>query len=319
MPNSSRKVDIKKIYCFYYLDKYNQSTMTLEQLKSFCAIVEYGGFRAAANKLYKSQSAVSIALSKLESELNLSLFQRNQYRPTLTNEGKALYKKAVVILKHSDEFSLLAQHFTMGEEPELRIAISGITPIEPILDVLKCTSNQTPSTQLSLQVENLNGTIERLKDGDADIAISDSNKHEDGLEYQHLTSIELVAIVSSQSSFAKHASTLNERDMEGSTQIIVRDTSIHTHRLTAGVVEGTNHWIVNDFMMKKRVITSGSGWGRLPKHMVQEDIKQGILTVISNKSFPSINVDIQAIRHKHKPIGPVAEALWQRFQGIKWT
>ncbi|MDQ6957455.1 MAG: LysR family transcriptional regulator [Mariprofundaceae bacterium] len=293
--------------------------MTLEQLKSFCAIVEHGGFRAAANNLYKSQSAVSIALGKLELELNLSLFQRKQYRPALTNEGKALYKKAVVILKHSDEFSLLAQHFSMGAEPELRIAMSGITPIEPILDVLKCTSDHTPSTQLSLQMENLNGTIERLKDGDADIAISESNKREDGLEYQHLTCIELITIVSSQSSFAKHASTLNERDMEGSTQVLVRDTSTHTHRLTAGVVEGTNHWIVNDFMMKKRVIVANSGWGRLPKHMVQEDIKKGILTPISNKQFPSISVDIQAIRHKHKPIGPVASALWQRLQAIDWT
>jgi len=293
--------------------------MTLEQLNYFCAIVEHGGFRAAANSLYKSQSAVSIALGKLELELNISLLQRDQYRPTLTNEGKELYKKAMLILKHSNEFTLLAKHFSMGEEPELRIAMSGIAPIEPILDVLKCTSENTPSTQLSLQMENLNGTLERLKDGDADIAISESNERETGLEYQQLTSVELIAVVSSQSSFAKHASTLNERDMEGSTQILVRDTSIHTPRLTAGVVEGTNHWIVNDFIMKKRVIASNSGWGRLPRHMIQEDIKKGILTDISNKTFPPINVNIQAIRHQHNPIGPVASVLWQRLQQINWT
>jgi len=292
--------------------------MTLEQLKALQAVVEFGGFRAASEALFKSQSAISIAIRKLEGELGIPLFHRDQYRPTLTNEGKALYKKALIILNHSNEFTNLAQHFSMGEEPELRIAMSGITPIEQILDVFKHTSKQSPSTQLSLQMENLNGTIERLKDGDADIVISESNEREATLEYQHLTHVELIGVISSQSSLAQHATTLRERDMEGSTQILVRDTSIHTPRLTAGVVNGTNHWIVNDFMMKKRVIASGSGWGRLPRHMVQEDIKKGLLTAISSKHFPSITTDIQAVRHKHKPIGPVAEALWQRLQCIKW-
>ncbi|MDQ6967944.1 MAG: LysR family transcriptional regulator, partial [Mariprofundaceae bacterium] len=242
--------------------------MTLEQLKSFCAIVDHGGFRAASEALFKSQSAISIAIKKLEGELSLRLFTRDQYRPTLTNQGKALYKKALTILNHSAEFTNLAQHFSMGEEPDLRIAMSGITPIEPILNVLKATTEQAPSTQLSLQMENLNGTLERLKDDDADIAISETSENEPTFEYQHLTQVKLIAVVAKLSPFAKFSSSLSERDLEGSTQILVRDTSLHTTRLTAGVVEGTNHWIVNDFMMKKHVIISGIGWGRLPEHMV---------------------------------------------------
>jgi len=292
--------------------------MTLEQLKAFCAIVDHGGFRAAANKLYKSQSAISIALGKLESELNISLFQRDQYRPVLTPEGKALYKKAKIILNHSAEFTQLAEQFSIGEEPELRIAISGITPIEHILAVFKHTSEQSPSTQLSLQIENLNGTMERLKDGDADIVISENSDNNNDYEYQHLTQVELISVVSSHSPLAKFSTSLQEHDLEGSTQIIVRDTSLHTPKLTAGIVEGTNRWVVNDFMMKKRVIASGSGWGRLPKHMVQEDIKKGLLIAISSKDFPTINVNLKAIRHKHKAIGPVASALWQRLQKIDW-
>ncbi len=48
--------------------------MTLEQLKVLCAIVDEGGFRAAAETLHRSQSAISIAIRKLEEELDLSLF-----------------------------------------------------------------------------------------------------------------------------------------------------------------------------------------------------------------------------------------------------
>jgi len=161
--------------------------------------------------------------------------------------------------------------------------------------------------------------MERLKDGDADIAISENSDNNHNYEYQHLTHVKLISVVSKHSPFAKFSTSLQERDLEGSTQIIVRDTSLHTSKLTAGIVEGTNHWVVNDFMMKKRVIASGSGWGRLPEHMVQKDIKEGLLIAISSNHFPAINVDLKAIRHKHKAIGPVAEALWQRLQQISWS
>ena len=313
------KKNVVYIILIYFINIIIVSAMTLEQLKALRAVVEHGGFRAASEALFKSQSAISIAIRKLEGELNLALFTRDKYRPILTNEGKALYKKATVILNHSAEFTQLAEQFSMGEEPELRIAISGITPIEHILDVFKQTSEQSPSTQLSLQIENLNGTMERLQDGDADMAISENADNNSDYEYQHLTQVELISVVSTQSPLAKFSISLQERDLEGSTQIIVRDTSLHTPKLTAGIVEGTNRWVVNDFMMKKRVIASGSGWGRLPKHMVQKDIKKGLLIAISSSGFPTINIDLKAIRHKHKAIGPVAEALWQRLQCIKWT
>jgi len=292
--------------------------MTLEQLRIFCAIVEQGGFRAAGDKLYKSQASISIALKNLEEELALSLFHRDSYRPQLTEHGAALYKKATAILLRSTEFMDLADHFAMGEESELRLAISGLTPIEQVLGVLQETSKQSPSTQLSLQIENLNGTVERLYDGDADIAITEYGNHDSDFEVQHLTRIQLITVLAPHLPLAKRADTLREADMEGCTQIIVRDTSLHSAKVTAGVIAGSNRWVVNDFMMKKKIIASGSGWGRMPLHMVQEDVAQGRLVAIRSHDFPPIDVEIKALRHKHKPVGPIAAALWERLQGIDW-
>ncbi|MDX8390379.1 MAG: LysR family transcriptional regulator [Mariprofundaceae bacterium] len=284
--------------------------MTLEQLKVMCAIVDHGGFRAASEALYKSQSAISIAIRKLEEELNVTLFQREQYRPKLTEEGEILYKKAKSILSHANEFTSLAQHFSMGEEPNLRLAMSGVVPVEHILNVLRDTSEYAPATQLSLQVENLNGTIERLKDGDADIAITEVFNNETGYSYQQLTQVKMVCIISKNSPLAKSSATLTERDIEGCTQILVRDTSQHMKKITAGVVEGSNHWVVNDFMMKKRIIASGMGWGRLPYHMVEQEIKDESLIILTSPDFPALTIDIQMVRRKNKPIGNVEKKLW---------
>jgi DNA-binding transcriptional LysR family regulator len=288
--------------------------VTLDQLKVLCAIVDAGGFRAAAESLYRSQSAVSIAIRNLEEELDLKLFNRDQYRPTLTDEGRSLYDKAQTVLSHAAEFSTLAQHYSMGEEPELRLAISAIAPVERIMSVLKQVTELAPATKLILLVENLNGTMERLEDGDADIAICEHFADESGFELALIDNVEFIAVVSSRSPLAKKSDVLNERDMEDIPQIIVRDTSRHEEKKTVGVLKTTTPWMVNDFIMKKRIISSGMGWGRMPRHMVETEIENRELIQLRSKDFAPISADIKMVRRKNKPIGQVAAKLWKLMQ-----
>ena len=149
--------------------------MTLNQLKILCAIVEEGGFRAAAGSLNRSQSAVSLAIRKLEQELNLSLFSRDSYRPQLTAEGRTIYDKAHTVISKVDELTTLADRYSLGEEPELRLAISAMIPVDPILDVLNQIVQQAPATRLTLLIENMLGTMERLDD-DLRAVVAEFNK-----------------------------------------------------------------------------------------------------------------------------------------------
>lgn len=290
--------------------------MTLEQLKVLCAIVDHGGFRAAADALYRSQSAISIAIRKLEEELEIKLFLRDHYRPVLTDEGRSLYEKARTVLSHANEFSSLARHFAMGEEPELRLAMSAVAPVEQVMAVLKQLTQLAPATKLTLLVENLNGTMERLDDGDVDIAITESITDESGYDHAVIGRVEFVSVVSSQSPLAHRATVLHERDMETSTQIIVRDTSRHAEKKTVGVLEAATPWVVNDFIMKKRIIASDMGWGRMPRHLIEDEIKNGELVVLGSEDFAPFSIDVKMVRRKNKPVGPVAVMLWRLMQGL---
>ncbi len=171
-----------------------------------------------------------------------------------------MYEKARTVLSHANEFSTLAQHFSMGEEPELRLAMSAIAPVERVMAVLNQVMHLAPATKLTLLVENFNGTMERLDDGDVDIAITESTADGSGYEHAVVGQVEFVSVVSSASPFANKAATLNERDMEDTTQIIVRDTS-YTEKKTVGVLKSVTPWVVNDAIMKKLIIASGMGWG----------------------------------------------------------
>jgi len=292
--------------------------MTLDQLRALHAVVEHGGFRPAAEALFKSQSAISIAIRKLEEELGISLFTRDQYRPELTEEGRAIHHKATALLSGATELSDLAHHFAAGEEPELRVAMSALVPVDTALGLFSEIKASAPATRLVLLVETLNGTLERLEDGDADIAICETFDLKGHLTYAPLTGIEMVSVISPRHRLAERTGELTEKDMAGSTQIIVRDTSRHSEKRTAGIVEGTQHWVVSDFTTKKQIIASGIGWGRMPMHMVEKEIKRGELLVLAHDDFESLKVDIKAVRKKDKPLGPVATALWQQLQSINW-
>ena len=136
--------------------------MTLEQLRALCAVVEKGGFHVAAESLFRSQSSISIAIKNLELELSVSLFDRTAYRPALTAQGQVLYGKAKSILSRSEELITVAHHFAQGEETEISIALSAIAPVEQVLCVIKQISESAPATRMSLQIENMGGTLERL-------------------------------------------------------------------------------------------------------------------------------------------------------------
>ena len=66
-------------------------TLNLKQLEAFCAVVERGGFTAAAEALYLAQSTVSGHILALEKDIGVPLLVRSgKRRITLTEEGRAL-------------------------------------------------------------------------------------------------------------------------------------------------------------------------------------------------------------------------------------
>jgi DNA-binding transcriptional LysR family regulator len=63
------------------------------ELRAFSAVVETGGFSAAARRLGETQSAVSKAVGALEKRLGVLLFNRSTRRVTLTDQGQRYYER----------------------------------------------------------------------------------------------------------------------------------------------------------------------------------------------------------------------------------
>ena len=64
--------------------------MEISQLEVFLAVAREGGFSRAAEKLYRTQSAVSQAIRKLEAEIGEPLFDRSTRDGVMTDAGQVL-------------------------------------------------------------------------------------------------------------------------------------------------------------------------------------------------------------------------------------
>ncbi|MBA2673335.1 LysR family transcriptional regulator [Ramlibacter sp.] len=71
----------------------------LRRVEVFMAVVEAGGFSAAANQLHIAQSAVSVAIRELERELGTQLFVRGRRSVELTESGGLLLERAQPALR----------------------------------------------------------------------------------------------------------------------------------------------------------------------------------------------------------------------------
>ena len=82
--------------------------MNINALMAFRAIVAEGSVAAAAQRLNRSQPAVSRMIAVLEHELKLRLFHRTRRRLALSDEGRAFYKETERILSGLNEIPKIA-------------------------------------------------------------------------------------------------------------------------------------------------------------------------------------------------------------------
>ena len=68
--------------------------MEFYQLEHFLAVADEGGFTRAAERVFRSQAAVSVAIRKLEDELGVALIHRDNHECELTAAGHVFKTRA---------------------------------------------------------------------------------------------------------------------------------------------------------------------------------------------------------------------------------
>ena len=101
--------------------------MDLFQLEVFVMVAREGSFSRAAEKLYRTQPAVSQAIRKLEREVGESLFDRSSRDGTLTDAGQMLHEYAQKLLNLRGEAHVALRELRELHKGKLAIAANEFT------------------------------------------------------------------------------------------------------------------------------------------------------------------------------------------------
>ncbi len=288
--------------------------MTLDQIETFLTVADEGSFKAAAEVLHRSQPALSVAVKKLEEELGIQLFSREQYRPELTPQGKAFYLKAQEFFKQAQGLESFGRQLGMGEEPEVSVAFDGLCPLQFILNSISPFSREHPDTRLNLSFEILGGAIEKVDRGEVHLAVSPRIEIDGkNLEIKTLGTVNMIPVISGNALSQDSYRDLSLQMLKDIPQIIVRDSSRTPNFRTYGVLKGARQWSVQDMPTKREIICSGMGWGRLPEHMIKEDLQRGILKEVELDDMKREEIEVCLLRSHVHPMGPLGQKLWDNL------
>ena len=145
--------------------------MTLTELKYIVAVAREKHFGKAAEACHVSQPTLSLAIKKLEEELDMKIFERSASEVSVTALGDEVVRQAQSVLEQAAEIKEIAKR---GKDPlagPLRLGV--IYTIGPYLlpDLVRQVITRTPQMPLMLQENFTVRLLEMLRTGEIDCAI----------------------------------------------------------------------------------------------------------------------------------------------------
>lgn len=158
---------------------YRRLETDLLSLRTLVAIAEEGSFSAAARRIGRSQSAVSLQVAKLEDQLGARLLHRTSRSVKQTRAGETLIAYARKILALADEAALAVASPKGG--PPFRIGCADYLAPGNLHDLLGRFRRAHPRTDLKLRLGPGTELRAALEAGDLDVLIAGPDGGEGGL------------------------------------------------------------------------------------------------------------------------------------------
>lgn len=204
--------------------------MTLIQLKYFCTACRCHSLTGAANELFVTQPAISLAIKELESEFGIILFNRQNNKLTLTTDGEMFYEKAIYILQYCNEMQY--EMNTHGKNTHaLRVGIPPILSSIFFPGMLDAYLDTYPNANVTLEEYGSVRACDMILHDELDIALINMEMYNiDRLDSRVLLHDQLVFCVAENHPLAEKDS-ITASDIDGENIILFNKDSVQNSLL----------------------------------------------------------------------------------------
>jgi len=286
--------------------------LNLDQLRGFLAVVETGGFSAAARLLNLSQPAVSVQIRELETRLGLRLLDRLGKKAYPTAAGAELVDHARTIMAAVEAAEGAMRRHRDGWLGRVRIGTGAATMTYLLPSVLRALRDDYPTIEVSVATGTTDEIVERLIANQLDIGIVTMPVEHPGLTITPVATGELVAILPPD---VPAAPSLRPRDLAG-LQLVIEQRRSNLTRLVlkwlaAGGVEPASILEYDGLEAVKAIVAAGLGYSIIQIEATRDGVACGQLTVrpLAPRLDRSIALARRADRRADRALAAVEAAL----------
>ena len=280
-----------------------------EALTAFVEAVACGSFSAAARRLRKSQSTISTAISNLEADLGVALFDRTTRHPTLTPQGEQVLSYVKAILAASNRLDELAISLSDETEARLTFVLSDTLHPDVLEDLLQQFDSRFPHTEFECLIGEDEDVIDLLQKERAQVGLieaRDSYPTEIGSTRLPLQTAMAIYVAPAHPLAAQGRVTWDELHSW-------RELRLSTFLASSLEPAKGQVWSAPNYLLLLSMTVQGLGWCILPCALVDEFAGSGTLVALNIPGWPrAISVDL--LWNKKAPPGKAGSWLRQHLQ-----
>ncbi|MFV0663169.1 LysR family transcriptional regulator [Denitromonas sp.] len=278
--------------------------MADRRLQVFNAVVKYGSFTRAAERLFMTQPAVTFQIKQLEEHFNTRLLERGHGYATLTPAGEIVHNYAEKILALNEEMEARVSELTDELAGTLNIGTSTTIAAYWLPKILEGFKRQYPRVIPRVSVGNSSLVAGRVANRDLDLGLIEIVTDDPSLERRGAAQDELMVICSPRHPLAR-AETLTATELLPHPFITrepgnaIRDLADQYFAAAGiGMEEVTIAAELGSLAAVKQLASEGFGFGIASHAAIQRDIGEGRIAAVP--LLPKLYTPLEVIFPKDK-------------------
>lgn len=296
--------------------------VTFRQLRLFLALADTGSVSAAARAMHVTQPTASMQLREVADAVGVPLHEVVAKRVHLTDAGRELARTARAMIGEWETFAQQVDATKGLERGRLRVAV--VSTAEYFVPRLLGTfCDRHPSIEISLEVQNRDGVVARLRDNLDDLYVMSMPPSDVAIEDRVLMPNPLVVIAPASHPLATRAG-IGLRDLRDA-RFILREPGSGTrlatdaHFRAAGFTPNLRLELGSNEAIKEAV-AGNLGVAVVSVHALQARMPARGVKVLRVRGFP-IRSQWHVVHPKGKRLSPIADVFREHLsaQAREWA
>ncbi len=291
------------------------SHVTLHQLQVFEVAARHGSYTRAAEELFLTQPTVSMQIKHLTKAVGMPLFEQVGKKLFLTQAGKELFVTCQEIFGRISQFEMSVADMKGLKQGYLKITV--VTTAKYVIPrLLGPFCQRYPGIEISLNVTNHSGVLERLSENKDDLYILSQVPDEPVVKSYPFLANPLVVLAHHDHPLAQQKNIPIQALAD--LPFITRESGSGTRAYVQKLFDA--HKIMPKFKMElssneaiKQAIAGGLGVSILSRHTIALEGASGQIAILDVQHFP-IPCHWYVIHLAGKQLSVVAQAFLEYLQ-----